>query len=139
MVLLGWFTLNTLLSFKLFSAMMEWDIVFSLTCTLLNTLRTCMDLNSDVVFAFWFIRVWSSLGLYLSIIECSIAWYIIKVVLKRLILMNDELLACWIKVTNIVVGFFLAVVQSKSRFFLQNVADLSANNESSFVHGTNAR
>ena len=119
--------------------MMEWDIVYSLTCAVLNSLKTCIDLNSDVAFAFWFIRLWAILGFYLSIIECSIAWYIIKVVLKRLILMNDELLACWIKVTNIVVGFFLAIVQSKSRGFLQNVADLSANANPSFVYGTNSQ
>ena len=122
---------------------MEWDIGLSLTSTVVHTAHTVTGLNSNVAFVLWFIRLWTQLGFYLSIIECCIAWYIIKVVFKRLILLNDELLACWIKITNVVVGLFLAIIQSKSTRFVQNVVYLSSNNSPSlmrdYIHGTNTR
>ena len=122
---------------------MEWNILFSFMGTVTHIFYTTTDLSSSAAFALWFIRLWTLCGFYLSVIECCITYYIIKVVYKRLILLNDELLASWAKLTNFFVGLFLSIAQSKSMNFVRNVSKHSANNSpsliQSFMMGTNTR
>ena len=116
---------------------MEWNILFSFISTFVHILYTTTDLSSKVVFVLWFIRLWTLCGFYLSIIECCVSYYIIKVVYKRLILLNDELLATLAKLTNFFIGFFLSIVQSKSIHFMLNVTHLSTTNKESFIRDLN--
>ena len=113
--------------FKLIAAVMEWNILRSTNSIVLDISDVTVGLNSDVAYVLWFIWQWTFCGLLLSIIECCIAWYILRVVIKRLLLINDELLALWVKATNVVVSLFLIVVQSKSKRFVKNVITYSNN------------
>ena len=122
---------------------MEWNFLLSLTNIVLDVLDTIIGINSDVAYALWFIRQWTLCGLLLSVFECCIAWYILKVVIQRMVLLNDELLSMWSKVTNVVVSFFVTVVQSKTKLFAHNVIGYSTDRSPSIainsVIGTNTR
>ena len=82
---------------------------------------TTDSLNDSVAFAFWFIRCFGLIGLLLCLNEALILRYLIKIIYKRIIIMNDALLGTWIKLSNVLVSLTLVVLQSQSLGFQRNL------------------
>ena len=112
---------------------MEWNLFFCLITSVIHTSYSTIGLNYDVAYVLKFIHLWAICGFSLSLLEFAMAVYILKVFYRRLILLNDELLACWAKITNVFVGLFFTIVQSRSRDFIEKVGYLTANDSPTFL------
>ena len=103
----------------------KWNILQSLNHIAISICFVTNARDFDVAYVLWFIRTITLSGFLLSLFESLFAWYIIKIVYKRLIALNDALNGAWLRVTNIFVALLLSIIQSKSITFIEEVSRLS--------------
>ena len=87
------------------------------------------ELNFYLVFIFWFTRCFGLIGLLICLNEALFIRYLTKIILKRIIIMDDELIGTWIKLSNIVVALLLTVMQSQGVTFQKNLQHFANPND----------
>ena len=95
------------------------------------------ELNFYLVFIFWFTRCFGLIGLLICLNEALFIRYLTKIILKRIIIMDDELIGTWIKLSNIVVASLLTVMQSQGVTFRKNLKHFANPNDDSLSGGLN--
>ena len=99
------------------------------------------ELNFYLAFIIWFTRSFGLIGLLICLNEALFIRYLTKIFLKRIIIMDDELIGTWIKLSNIVVALMLTVINSQfSVGFQRNLEQLAKGpnpNDDNLSEGSN--
>ena len=82
-------------------------------------------LNYYVAFPLWYLRALGLTGILLCINEVVLLRYVTKVILKRIITMNNALIGTWITLSNICVALILTCIQTQTRGFRKNLQRLT--------------
>lgn len=92
-----------------------------------------------VAFTIWFIRCFGLIGTLLCLNEALLIRYLIKVVLQKIIVMNDALIGTWIKLTNVVITLILSGIHSQSISFKSIVQHLTSGSVEMVPEGLNIK
>ena len=85
-------------------------------------------LNYNIALTLWFFRSFGTIGTLICLNEVLLIRYVTKVVLKRIIVMNDALIGTWIQLSNIFIALVLTCVQTQSLGFKRNLQHLTSEN-----------
>ena len=102
--------------------MCEWLILKDVIEVIVATTGLLANgLNHHVAFVLWFLRTCGLFGFLICLTEALVLRYVTKVILKRIIDMNDALVGTWIKLSNLMVVLVLTTVHTLSTSFGRNV------------------
>ena len=85
-------------------------------------------LNYNIALTLWFFRSFGTIGTLICLNEVLLIRYVTKVVLKRIIVMNDALIGTWIQFSNVFIALVLTCVQTQSLGFKRNLQHLTSEN-----------
>ena len=107
--------------------MFEWVLLKNLAETIATICRLIVSsgLNYKVAFTLWFCRSFGLSGALICLNEALLLRYITKVVLKRIIIMNDALIGIWIQLSNIFIAIVLTSIQTQGLGFRKNLQHLT--------------
>ena len=116
--------------FQMIATMFEWLLVKNVFEVIAGICRmlTPNGLNYHVAFTLWFFRSYGQTGALICLNEVVLIRYVTKVVLKRIIVMNDALIGTWIQLSNVFVGLVLTGIQTQALGFQNNLLHLTNEN-----------
>ena len=103
--------------FQMIASMFEWMLVKNVSEIIvgISSMIVPNGINYRVAFTLWFFRTFGTVGTLVCLNEVLLIRYVTKVVLKRIIVMNDALVGTWIQLSNV----FVTIVQIWEKLTIQ--------------------
>ena len=99
-----------------------WALLKNIAESIANISRVLTNgLNYKVALTLWFLRALGLTGILVCLNEAVLLRYVTKIVLKRIIIMNDALVGTWITLSNFFIAIVLTIIQTQNRGFLKNL------------------
>ena len=115
--------------FQLIANLFGWALLKNIAESIANISRVLTNgLNYKVALTLWFLRALGLTGILVCLNEAVLLRYVTKIVLKRIIIMNDALVGTWITLSNFFIAIVLTIIQTQNRGFLKNLGHLTNEN-----------
>ena len=102
---------------RLISNFLNFGLIFIVVSIFQELYVAFVERNQETKVIYGFFQVFFVIGSFVVLNQVIFWKYMIKIVLKRLLAFNDDLIGVWLEITNLIVVFYLALVESFGEMF----------------------